>query len=54
MKDANLSQCHCFANEADVDLDMLCAMVVDVVSSHIDGTNIVTVDHSGQGKGTQM
>jgi hypothetical protein len=33
----------------DVDLVMLGATVVDGVSSHVDGANIVVVDHRGQG-----
>jgi hypothetical protein len=36
-------------NEVDVNLDMLSAMVADGVSGHIDGANIVVVDHCGQG-----
>ena len=49
VEDANLPQGHLLANEVDVDLDMLGATVVDRVSSHVDGANIVAVDHCSQG-----
>jgi hypothetical protein len=41
MEDANLSHGHLLANEVYVDLDMLGATVVDRISSHVDGANIV-------------
>ena len=41
MKDANLSHGHLLANQVDVDLDMLGATVVDGISSHVNGANIV-------------
>ena len=41
MEDANLSHGHLLANEVDVDLDMLGATVVDGISSHVNGANIV-------------
>ena len=49
VEDANLPQGHLLANEVDVDLDMLGATVVDRISSHIDGANVVAVDHCSQG-----
>jgi hypothetical protein len=45
MEDVNLSQGYLFANEVDVDLYML----GDRTSSHVDGANIVAVDHCSQG-----
>jgi hypothetical protein len=49
MEDANLPQGHLLTNEVDVDLDMLGATVVDRISSHVDGANVVAVDHCSQG-----
>ena len=49
VEDANLPQGHLLANEVDVDLDMLGATVLDRISSHVDGANIVAVDHCSQG-----
>ena len=33
----------------DADLDILDATVVDRISSHVDGANVVVVDHCSQG-----
>jgi len=49
VEDANLPQGHLLANEVDVDLDMLGATVVDRISSHVDGENVVAVDDYSQG-----
>ena len=49
VEDANLPQGHLLANEVDVNLNMLGATVVDRISSHVDGANIVAVDHCSQG-----
>ena len=45
MKHPELSQSNLFADEVDVNLDVLCAAVVDRVGSHTDGAHIVTVDN---------
>ena len=44
MKHPELSQSNLFADEVDVDLDVLRAAVVDGVGSHVDAAHIVTVD----------
>ena len=45
MENTELSQSDLFADEVDVDLDVLRATVVDGVGSHVDGAHIVTVDN---------
>ena len=45
MKHSELSHSNLFADEVDVDPDVLCAVVVDRVGSHVDCTHIVTVDN---------
>ena len=50
MEDSNLTKSHLFADEVDVNLNVLRALVVDGVGRHVDGTDIVTEDNSGGGQ----
>jgi hypothetical protein len=43
MEHPNLSQSNLVADKVNVDLNVLCAMMVDRISGHIDGANIVAV-----------
>ena len=45
MENTEPSQSDLFADEVDVNLDVLRAVVVDGVGSHVDGAHIVTVDN---------
>ena len=47
----NLSQGNLVADEVNVDLDVLRATMVDRISDHIDGANIVTVYNGRRGNG---
>lgn len=49
MQHTNLSQCNLRRDEVDVNLDMLCATMIDRVDLHIDRVHVVTVDDRGQG-----
>jgi hypothetical protein len=51
MEHPNLSQSNLVMDEVNVNLDMLCATVMDRVSCHIDSANIVAVDNSRLGDG---
>jgi hypothetical protein len=42
--DADITDDHTFPHKVEVDLDMLCALVLNGVSREVDGANIVTVD----------
>ena len=45
MKNTNFAESHLLANEVDVDLNVLGTAVVDQVGSHVDGADVVAVDH---------
>jgi hypothetical protein len=47
MEHLNLSQSNLVADEVNVDLDVLRVTMVDRISGHIDGDNIVTI-HGGR------
>jgi hypothetical protein len=51
MEHPNLSQGNLVADKVNVDLDVLRATMVDMISGHIDGTNIVTVDDGCRSNG---
>jgi hypothetical protein len=51
MEHLNLSQSNLVADKVNVDLDVLHATMVDRISGHIDGTNIVAVHDSRRGNG---
>jgi hypothetical protein len=42
--DADITDDHTFPHKVEVDLDMLCALVLNGVSGEVDGANIVAVD----------
>ena len=51
MEHPNLSQSNLIADEVNVDLDVLRAMMVDRISGHIDSANIVRVHDGHRGNG---
>jgi hypothetical protein len=50
MEDPKLSQCHLLADEVNVNLDMLRALMVNWICCHVDGTHVVTEDNCGRGE----
>jgi hypothetical protein len=44
MRDENITNGHAFLHKVEVDLDMLRALVLNVVDGEVEGTDIVTVD----------
>jgi hypothetical protein len=46
MLDADIIDDNKFPNEVEVDLDMLCTLMLNGVGGEVDGTDIVTVDES--------
>jgi hypothetical protein len=42
--DADITDDHTFPHKVEVDLDMLCALVLNGVSGEVDGANIIAVD----------
>jgi hypothetical protein len=53
MEYPNLSQGKLVADEVNVDLDVVCATMVDMISSHIDNANIVAVAVHDGGRGNR-
>jgi len=45
MKNTNFAKSHLLTNEVDVDLNVLGTAMVDQAGSHLDGADIVAVDH---------
>jgi hypothetical protein len=50
MENPNLTKGHLFADEVNVNLDVLRSLVVDGVGRHVDGTDVVAEDKGGRGK----
>jgi hypothetical protein len=46
VQDADITDGEAFSNEVEVDLDMLCTLVLNEVGGEVDGVDIVTVDKS--------
>jgi hypothetical protein len=46
MHDADITDDNTFLDEVEVNLDMIGALVLNMVSEEIDGTDVVTVDES--------
>jgi hypothetical protein len=44
--DAYITDGNAFLDEVKVDLDMLCALVLNGVGGEVDGTDVITVDES--------
>ena len=51
MEDPNLSQGHLFADEVNVDLDMLRATMMDRVGGHVDRADVVTINKRRRSNG---
>jgi hypothetical protein len=49
MENPNLTKGHLFAEEVNVDLDVLRLLVVDGVGHHVDYTDVVAEDNGGGG-----
>jgi hypothetical protein len=45
MQDANITDGNVFPDEVKVDLNMLCALVLNRVGGEIEGANVVAVDN---------
>ena len=52
MKNPNLTERHLLTNEVDVDIDVLCAAMLDRVTGHVNSTDVITEDNSRGRKGT--
>jgi len=50
MENPNVTKGHLFADEVNVDLDVLRSLVVDGVGRHVDGTDVVAEDNGGGGQ----
>jgi hypothetical protein len=46
MQGVDITNGNAFPNEVEVDLDMLCTLVLNRVGGEVDGTDIVIVDES--------
>jgi hypothetical protein len=44
MQDTDITDGHAFPHKVEVDLDMLCALVLNGVGGEVDGTDVVAVD----------
>jgi hypothetical protein len=47
VEDTNVPNDNVLTNEVEINLNMLSALVLNGVGGEIDGTDVVTVDHSG-------
>ena len=50
MENPNLTEGHLFADEVNVDLNVLRSLVVDGVGCHVDGADVVAEDNGGGGQ----
>lgn len=50
MENPNLTEGHLFADEVNVDLNVLRSLVVDGVGCHVDGADVVAKDNGGGGQ----
>jgi hypothetical protein len=48
MKNTNMSESHLLIDKMNVDLYVLRGTVLNVITCHIDGTHIVTIDNDGR------
>jgi hypothetical protein len=46
MQDVDITNGYAFPDEVEVDLDMLCTLVLNGVGGEVDGANIIAVDGS--------
>jgi hypothetical protein len=46
MQDTDITNGNAFSNEVEVDLDMLCVLVLNGVGGEVDGADIIAVDES--------
>jgi hypothetical protein len=46
MQDTDITNGNAFSNEVEVDLDMLCMLVLNGVGGEVDGADIIVVDES--------
>jgi hypothetical protein len=44
MQDTDITDGHAFPHKVEVDLDMLCALVLNRVDAEVDGADVVAVD----------
>jgi hypothetical protein len=46
VQDADITDGDAFPNKVDVDLDMLCVMVLNGIGEEVDDADVITVDKS--------
>jgi hypothetical protein len=51
MLDFDMAKSDVFTDEVEIDLDVLCALVLNWVAGHVDGADVVTKDHCGTAEG---
>lgn len=49
MKNTNCTPSNQITNEVNINLDVLCALVVNWIGGHINGADIIAVDNGGFG-----
>jgi hypothetical protein len=47
MKNTDITKGHSFTNEVQVNFNVICALVLDGVGRHVNGTDIVTINQCG-------
>ena len=50
MEDTDVSDGDALADEVEIDLNMLCALVLDGVGGEVDGADVVAVDEGAPGE----
>jgi hypothetical protein len=46
MQDTDITDDNTFSDEVEIDLDMLCTLMLNGVGGEVDGADIVTIDES--------
>jgi hypothetical protein len=46
VQDTDITDGNAFPDEVEVDLDMLCMLVLNEVGGEVDGADVITVDES--------
>jgi hypothetical protein len=51
MQNFDMAKSNMFADEVEINLDVLRALVLNVVAGHVDGTDVITEYHCSAAKG---
>jgi hypothetical protein len=54
MEDTNVSDGNALMDEVKINLNMLCALVLDEFGGEVDGADVVTIDQSGLRQGAMQ